>query len=51
MGQLLDTPRKELISMRNMGGKSISVIEEKLKEKGISLQSQIVVNLKILNLK
>jgi DNA-directed RNA polymerase alpha subunit len=34
----LDTPRKELIGMRNMGGKSIGVIEEKLKEKGISLQ-------------
>ncbi|KKW11228.1 MAG: DNA-directed RNA polymerase subunit alpha, DNA-directed RNA polymerase subunit alpha [Microgenomates group bacterium GW2011_GWC1_49_7] len=39
IGQLLDTPRKELISMRNMGGKSINAIEEKLKEKGISLQS------------
>lgn len=38
IGELLDTPRKELISMRNMGGKSISSIEEKLKEKGISLQ-------------
>lgn len=35
--QLLKTPRKDLISMRNMGGKSISVIEEKLQEKGISL--------------
>jgi len=34
--QLLQTPRKDLISMRNMGGKSISVIEEKLQEKGIS---------------
>lgn len=39
IAQLLETPRKELISMRNMGGKSIGVIEEKLKEKGISLQS------------
>jgi DNA-directed RNA polymerase subunit alpha len=38
IGQLLDTPRKDLIGMRNMGGKSINVIEEKLKEKGISLQ-------------
>ena len=38
IGQLLDTPRKELVSMRNMGGKSIVVIGEKLKEKGISLQ-------------
>lgn len=35
--QLLGTPRKDLVSMRNMGGKSISVIEEKLQEKGISL--------------
>jgi DNA-directed RNA polymerase subunit alpha len=35
--QLLKTPRKELTSMRNMGGKSITVIEEKLTEKGISL--------------
>jgi DNA-directed RNA polymerase subunit alpha len=38
IGQLLETPRKDLITMRNMGGKSIGVIEEKLKEKGISLQ-------------
>ena len=35
--QLLQAPRKDLVSMRNMGGKSISVIEEKLGEKGISL--------------
>ncbi len=32
---LLQTPKKELIGMRNMGGKSISVIEEKLRDKGI----------------
>lgn len=37
LGQLLGTPKKELIKMRNMGGKSIAVIEEKLREKGISL--------------
>ncbi len=37
VGQLLSTPRKDLVSMRNMGAKSISVIEEKLQEKGISL--------------
>ncbi|MBI4084491.1 MAG: DNA-directed RNA polymerase subunit alpha [Candidatus Levybacteria bacterium] len=37
VGQLLKTPKKDLISMRNMGGKSISVIEEKLQERGISL--------------
>lgn len=35
--QLLEVPRKDLVSMRNMGGKSISIIEEKLQEKGISL--------------
>ena len=37
--QLIHTPRKDLISMRNMGGKSLSIIEEKLQEKGISLNS------------
>lgn len=34
---LINTPRKELISMRNMGGKSLAVIEEKLRTKGINL--------------
>lgn len=37
IGNLLNTPRKDLISMRNMGAKSIAVVEDKLKEKGISL--------------
>ncbi len=37
--QLLALPRKELITMRNMGGKSIGVIEGKLKERGISLEN------------
>lgn len=37
IGQILEKPRKELVSMRNMGGKSIAVIEEKLKEKGVDL--------------
>lgn len=37
LGELIQTPRKDLIGMRNMGGKSIAVIEEKLREKGISL--------------
>lgn len=37
--QLLAVPRKDLVSMRNMGGKSISVIEEKLKEKGVTLSA------------
>ncbi|MCL5113662.1 MAG: DNA-directed RNA polymerase subunit alpha [Patescibacteria group bacterium] len=37
LGDLLKIPRKELMSMRNMGGKSVTVIEEKLKGKGIEL--------------
>ncbi len=37
LGQLLSTTKKDLISMRNMGNKSIMVIEEKLKEKGVAL--------------
>ncbi|MBI2033055.1 MAG: DNA-directed RNA polymerase subunit alpha [Candidatus Levybacteria bacterium] len=39
LDQLVNTARKDLMTMRNMGGKSISIIEEKLKEKGVSLQS------------
>lgn len=35
--QLINTPRRELVSMRNMGGKSIEVIDEKLQEKGITI--------------
>lgn len=37
LGQLLSTTRKDLVAMRNMGNKSIMVVEEKLKEKGVSL--------------
>lgn len=37
LGDLLQTPRRDLINMRNMGAKSIAVIEEKLKERGITL--------------
>lgn len=37
LGQLLGTPKKNLMGMRNMGSKSIAIIEEKLREKGISL--------------
>lgn len=37
LGQLLGAPKKDLMTMRNMGGKSIAIIEEKLREKGISL--------------
>lgn len=37
LGQLLATTKKDLISMRNMGSKSIMAVEEKLKEKGVAL--------------
>ncbi|MDO8657233.1 MAG: DNA-directed RNA polymerase subunit alpha [Candidatus Levybacteria bacterium] len=37
LGHLLGTPKKDLMTMRNMGGKSVAIIEEKLREKGISL--------------
>ena len=37
ISELMKTPKKDLIALRNMGGKSIAVIEEKLREKGISL--------------
>jgi DNA-directed RNA polymerase subunit alpha len=35
--QLISTSRKDLVSMRNMGGKSLSIIEDKLQERGTSL--------------
>ncbi|MBP6913500.1 MAG: DNA-directed RNA polymerase subunit alpha [Candidatus Levybacteria bacterium] len=35
VGQLLTTPKKELMNYRNLGAKSLSVIDESLKEKGI----------------
>lgn len=37
LGKLLETSKKDLLSMRNMGNKSIVIIEEKLKEKDLSL--------------
>lgn len=37
VGQLLGTPKKELNQIRNLGGKSITIIEEKLREKGVAL--------------
>jgi DNA-directed RNA polymerase subunit alpha len=37
IGQLLSTPRNELIKIKNLGGKSLSIVEEKLKEKGVTL--------------
>jgi len=35
--QLLTTPRSALIKIKNLGSKSLGVVEEKLKEKGITL--------------
>lgn len=37
VGQLLGTPRKELLKIKNLGGKSLGIVEEKLREKGVAL--------------
>jgi DNA-directed RNA polymerase alpha subunit len=37
VGQLLATPRKELMKIKNLGGKSLSIVEDKLHEKGVVL--------------
>jgi DNA-directed RNA polymerase subunit alpha len=37
IGQLLKTPRADLMKVKNLGAKSLSVVEEKLKEKGVTL--------------
>ena len=37
IGQLLATPRSELMKIKNLGGKSLTIVEEKLKEKGVSI--------------
>lgn len=37
IGQLLGTPRKELANLKNVGEKSITIIDEKLREKGVAL--------------
>jgi len=37
VGHLLTAPREDLMKIKNLGSKSLSVIEEKLKEKGVSL--------------
>ncbi|MBI5452234.1 DNA-directed RNA polymerase subunit alpha [Candidatus Gottesmanbacteria bacterium] len=37
IGQLLGTPKKELYKIKNLGTKSITTIEEVLREKGIAL--------------
>lgn len=36
VADMLNTPRKELMAYRNLGAKSLSIIEESLKERGIS---------------
>lgn len=37
IGQLLGTPKSELIKIKNLGVKSLAVVEEKLREKGVAL--------------
>ena len=37
VGQLLGTPKTELLKFKNLGVKSLSVVEEKLREKGVAL--------------
>lgn len=37
VGQLLTTPKAELSKVKNLGGKSLTIVEDKLKEKGVSL--------------
>lgn len=37
VGDMLNTPKKELMAYRNLGAKSLSIIEDALKAKGISL--------------
>lgn len=37
VGQLLGTPRAQLLTIKNLGSKSLSIVEEKLREKGVAL--------------
>ena len=37
IGQLLGTPRAELLKIKNLGGKSLGIVEDKLREKGVAL--------------
>lgn len=37
VGQLLGTPRGELMKIKNLGGKSLGLVEEKLREKGVAM--------------
>lgn len=36
IGQLLGTPKAELVKIKNLGVKSLAVVEEKLREKGVA---------------
>lgn len=36
IGQLLGTQKKELIKIKNLGGKSLGIVEDKLREKGVA---------------
>lgn len=37
VGQLLGTPRSELMKLKNLGSKSLEIVESKLREKGVAL--------------
>ncbi len=37
VGQLLGTPKADLMKIKNLGSKSLSLVEEKLREKGVAL--------------
>lgn len=37
VGQLLGTPRAELMKIKNLGAKSLGIVEERLREKGVVL--------------
>lgn len=37
IGQLLGTPKSDLMTIKNLGVKSLAVVEEKLREKGVAL--------------
>lgn len=37
IGQLLAAPKEDLMKIKNLGAKSLTIIEEKLKEKGVTL--------------
>lgn len=37
VGQLLGTPKVELAKVKNLGGKSLTIVEDKLREKGVAL--------------